>query len=79
MNGYTKGARNEIFALKPAPVQVGVGFACILDKDKCLFLITTLNEYFSTELCDLCRYIFVFALCGVCTLHVCVGGGKCFA
>lgn len=22
MNGYTKGARNEIFALKPAPVQV---------------------------------------------------------
>lgn len=23
MNGYTKGARNEIFALRPAPVQVG--------------------------------------------------------
>ena len=23
MNGYTKGARNEIFALKPAPIQVG--------------------------------------------------------
>ena len=22
MNGYTKGARNEIFALKPAPIQV---------------------------------------------------------
>ena len=22
MNGYTKGARNEIFALHPAPVQV---------------------------------------------------------
>lgn len=22
MNGYTKGARNELFALKPAPVQV---------------------------------------------------------
>ena len=22
MNGYTKGARNEIFALRPAPVQV---------------------------------------------------------
>ena len=29
LNGYTKGARNEIFALKPAPIQVielgGVG------------------------------------------------------
>lgn len=23
LNGYTKGARNEIFALWPAPVQVG--------------------------------------------------------
>ncbi len=23
LNGYTKGARNEIFALEPAPVQVG--------------------------------------------------------
>ena len=22
MNGYTKGARNEIFALKPCPIQV---------------------------------------------------------
>ncbi len=22
MNGYTKGARNEIFALRPAPIQV---------------------------------------------------------
>lgn len=24
MNGYTKGARNEIFALKPAPIQVNM-------------------------------------------------------
>ena len=24
MNGYTKGARNELFALRPAPVQVRV-------------------------------------------------------
>ncbi len=22
MNGYTKGARNELFALRPAPIQV---------------------------------------------------------
>ena len=26
MNGYTKGARNEIFALRPAPVQVSLQF-----------------------------------------------------
>ena len=26
MNGYTKGARNELFALRPAPIQVG--FLC---------------------------------------------------
>ena len=25
MNGYTKGARNELFALRPAPIQVSVG------------------------------------------------------
>lgn len=24
MNGYTKGARNEIFALRPAPIQVEI-------------------------------------------------------
>lgn len=24
MNGYTKGARNELFALRPAPVQVSI-------------------------------------------------------
>ena len=24
MNGYTKGARNEIFALRPAPIQVSL-------------------------------------------------------
>ena len=26
MNGYTRGARNEIFALKPAPIQVSCNF-----------------------------------------------------
>lgn len=33
MNGYTKGARNELFALRPAPVQVS------------LFINTTHNEH----------------------------------
>ena len=27
MNGYTKGARNEIFAMRPAPVQVSDSFS----------------------------------------------------
>lgn len=26
MNGYTKGARNELFALRPAPVQVSLTY-----------------------------------------------------
>lgn len=28
MNGYTKGARNEIFALRPAPIQVSLQPLC---------------------------------------------------
>lgn len=36
MNGYTKGARNELFALRPAPIQVSV--ACKV------FTTTTLME-----------------------------------
>lgn len=28
MNGYTKGARNELFALRPAPIQVSSFPAC---------------------------------------------------
>ena len=30
MNGYTKGARNELFALKPAPIQVNSNCQCSL-------------------------------------------------
>ena len=30
MNGYTKGARNEIFALRPAPIQVGSVLYCVV-------------------------------------------------
>lgn len=33
MNGYTKGARNEIFALRPAPIQVGSSFFFVLHLD----------------------------------------------
>lgn len=34
LNGYTKGARNEIFALQPAPVQVSyLGFCGTLGAD----------------------------------------------
>ncbi|KAJ0393390.1 hypothetical protein ATCC90586_012241 [Pythium insidiosum] len=40
LNGYTKGARNEIFALKPAPVQVSyMGFCGTLGADYVHYMI----------------------------------------
>lgn len=41
MNGYTKGARNEIFALRPAPIQVSNILFFLSDSFKCLFAHTT--------------------------------------
>ena len=38
MNGYTKGARNEIFALKPAPVQVSTGGRGVLGRQQLLLV-----------------------------------------
>eukprot|EP00793_Prasinoderma_coloniale_P004610 PRCOL_00000371-RA len=41
LNGYTKGARNEIFALKPAPVQVSyMGFPSTTGADYIDYLVT---------------------------------------
>jgi len=41
LNGYTKGARNEIFALKPAPVQASyMGFPATTGADYLPYLIT---------------------------------------
>jgi protein O-GlcNAc transferase len=41
LNGYTKGARNEVFALQPAPVQVSyMGFAGTMGADYIQYLIT---------------------------------------
>lgn len=44
MNGYTKGARNEIFALRPAPIQVSlpVGFFELGVRSLCAFYGSTL-------------------------------------
>ncbi|KAI9914899.1 hypothetical protein PsorP6_007576 [Peronosclerospora sorghi] len=40
LNGYTKGARNEIFALKPAPVQVSyMGFCGTLGADYIHYMV----------------------------------------
>lgn len=36
LNGYTKGARNEIFALEPAPVQVGWALGPLWGCCRCL-------------------------------------------
>lgn len=41
LNGYTKGARNEIFALRPAPVQTSyMGFPATTGADFVPYLIT---------------------------------------
>lgn len=41
LNGYTKGARNEIFALRPAPVQTSyMGFPATTGADFLPYLIT---------------------------------------
>ena len=41
MNWYTKGARNEIFALRPAPVQTSyMGFPATTGADFLPYLIT---------------------------------------
>ncbi|DAZ95244.1 TPA: hypothetical protein N0F65_002356 [Lagenidium giganteum] len=40
LNGYTKGARNEIFALKPAPIQVSyMGFCGTLGADYIQYMV----------------------------------------
>lgn len=40
LNGYTKGARNEIFALHPAPIQVSyMGFCGTMGADYIEYLI----------------------------------------
>lgn len=46
MNGYTKGARNEIFALRPAPIQVSnILFFCLAVLN--VFLLIPLPPYLS--------------------------------
>lgn len=54
MNGYTKGARNEIFALRPAPVQVmwlgypgtsGASFMDYLITDQVTSPLELANQY----------------------------------
>ena len=51
MNGYTKGARNEIFALRPAPVQVIVVSVNCIDYQSNLCSASCT----STGDCSLCK------------------------
>lgn len=49
LNGYTKGARNEIFALRPAPLQVSyMGFCGTLGADYVQYMIAD-NEVIPAE------------------------------
>lgn len=41
LNGYTKGARNEIFALRPAPIQVGPPPPTLARKGRCARCLLT--------------------------------------
>lgn len=45
MNGYTKGARNELFALRPAPIQVNITYTCENLKKNCLIMIINYYDY----------------------------------
>lgn len=46
LNGYTKGARNEIFALKPAPVQASyMGFPATTGTAVCCIVPHTLSLF----------------------------------
>ena len=61
LNGYTKGAKNEIFALHPAPIQVAwLGFAGTMGTDYIEYLVadaTTVpheyREYYSEKIISL--------------------------
>jgi len=58
LNGYTKGARNEIFALRPAPVQVSyMGFCGTMGADYVQYMVVdetvvprSLAKYYSETL-----------------------------
>ena len=60
MNGYTKGARNEIFALRPAPIQVYVTPTDMLLP--CVYHLLVLRD------CN--KFVPCFAVC--CLLRVCI-------
>ncbi|TMW57793.1 hypothetical protein Poli38472_014396 [Pythium oligandrum] len=67
LNGYTKGARNEIFALKPAPIQVSyMGFCGTLGADYVQYMIGDAvvvppehRRYFSEKIINMPHSYFV--------------------
>lgn len=67
LNGYTKGARNEIFALKPAPIQIGyMGFCGTLGADYIQYMIadnvvipTESRKYYTEKIINMPHSYFV--------------------
>ncbi|ESN92123.1 hypothetical protein HELRODRAFT_103978 [Helobdella robusta] len=68
MNGYTKGARNEIFALKPAPIQVmwlgypgtsGASFMDYIVTDATTSPLENAEEQYSEKLAYMAKTFFI--------------------
>lgn len=83
LNGYTKGARNEIFALQPAPVQVSyMGFCGTLGAPYVQYMVADrtvipedLERYYSEKLVVMPHSYFVNdhkQRCGTACMCVCV-------
>ncbi len=48
LNGYTKGSKNEIFALRPAPIQVNIVVLCLLLSLYCELCCIVLFMFYQT-------------------------------
>jgi len=68
MNGYTKGARNEIFALRPAPIQVCF-LSVLLPYLFCLLARCDSGQYnYGIALCIVCCHYRAVFLCSACSI-----------
>ena len=88
MNGYTKGARNEIFALKPAPIQVKRSvslFVCLsVSLSVFVYLSVSLSLCLSVSAClritvsvCLCVHLSVFTHIRTCKYIMCACTRTC--
>ena len=73
LNGYTKGARTEIFALRPAPIQaMWLGYPGTSGSDFMDYIITGLNSTFR-----LSAFFFLFSCTLTLTLTLTLTHSRC--